>query len=161
MPKSTEMVDRQIALSTISSVFAGFSFTALSLLLGLSSDELIERIKNTTIMSDKVQRIMYSIVYLVISDIFSLYFILGLNEISFIDRQTQSVVDFIIYGFSVGTMMIGMGYFVRCVFELYDLVKKIYDQKQTNNDNIQKALEEKKNNQALLRRYGDNEEDDC
>ena len=45
VPSSSEMVQRQIDYVTISTVFAGFSFTALGLLLGLSSEKLIERIK--------------------------------------------------------------------------------------------------------------------
>ena len=46
IPDSNDMSSRQIDFITIGTVFAGFSFTALGLLLGLSSEKLIERIKN-------------------------------------------------------------------------------------------------------------------
>lgn len=42
IPSLEEMASRQIDYITISTVFAGFSFTALGLLLGLSSEKLIE-----------------------------------------------------------------------------------------------------------------------
>lgn len=45
LPDTTLMVDRQIDFITISTVFAGFSFTALGLLLGMSSEQLIKKRK--------------------------------------------------------------------------------------------------------------------
>ena len=68
IPSSDDMVGRQIDFITISTVFAGFSFTALGLILGMSSEKLIERVKNTNIISDKVDRIITSIVFFIMSE---------------------------------------------------------------------------------------------
>ncbi len=142
IPNSENMADRQIAFTTISTVFAGFSFTALGLLLGLSSEKLIERIKNTTIVMDKVKRILTSIVYFIVSVVFSLFFILGLNEVFFPAGEIYDNATSILYVLSVGTMIVGMGYFVCCVCELYDLVKRIYDFNKDGNEQMERAMKE-------------------
>lgn len=126
IPSSKEMISRQIDYITISTVFIGFSFTALGLLLGLSSERLIEKIRNTNIIMDKVGRIISSIVFFILSVVVSLFFVLGLDS-SLIDNiDVLSVVDSILYVLCVGYLIGGIAYFIYSVYELYDLVKRIY-----------------------------------
>jgi len=127
IPISTEMISRQIDYITISTVFAGFSFTALGLLLGLSSEELIERIKNTNIIMDKIERIISSIVYFILSVAVSLFFVLGLNDSLIGNADILSIVDNVLYILSVGYLIGGIAYFIYSVYELYDLVKRVYE----------------------------------
>ena len=126
IPTSEKMIERQIDYITISTVFAGFSFTALGLLLGLSSEKLIEKIRNTNIIMDKVGRIIMSIVFFILSVIVSLFFVLGLNKSLITNIQILLLVDCILYIFSIGYLIGGIGYFIYTVYELYDLVKRIY-----------------------------------
>lgn len=151
IPNSEEMVDRQIAFTTISTVFAGFSFTALGLLLGLSSEKLIDRIKNTSIVMDKVKKILISIVYFIVAVVVSLFFILGLDEAIFINDNIYEVGTSFIYVFGVGSMIVGIGYFIFCVYELYDLVKRIYNYNKDSNKQLKSAMEEVENSQKKLR----------
>ena len=67
MPSDEDLISRNIDLITINTVFVGFSFTALGLLLGLSSETLIEKIKNTNIIMHKVGRIINSIIFFILS----------------------------------------------------------------------------------------------
>ena len=127
IPMQIEMVDRQIDFVTISTVFAGFSFTALGLLLGMSSEKLIELIKNTSIIFMKVSRIIISIVFFILSVVVSLYFILGLNSSLINDAKILEVTNSILYVIGVGYLIGGIAYFVYAVFELYDLLKRIYE----------------------------------
>ena len=53
MPTGDILIQRQIDYITISTVFAGFSFTTLGLLFGMSSERLIEAIEGTSIMNQK------------------------------------------------------------------------------------------------------------
>lgn len=143
IPSTEEMISRQIDYITISTVFAGFSFTALGLLLGLSSEKLIEKIKNTNIILDKVNRIIGSIVYFILSVIASLFFVLGLNSVLASDKYMQIIVDSILYVFSVGYLVGGLVCFVYAVYELYDLIKRIYGyNKKEINKNIVMAKAE-------------------
>ena len=126
IPDSDHMVDRQIALITISTVFAGFSFTALGLLLGLSSEKLIEKIRRTDIIIKKVNRIVMSIVFFVLSVIVSLCYILGIQEFLFVDTEYYDVANAIIYVVGIGFLIFGIGYFVYSVVGLYDLISRVY-----------------------------------
>lgn len=152
IPDSNDMSSRQIDFITIGTVFAGFSFTALGLLLGLSSEKLIERIKSTSIITNKVNRIITSIIFFVLSVVISLFFILGLNvsmfeKISFFDK-----VNSFFYVIGVGYLILGIIYFSYSVYELYDLIKRVYDYNQSNvNIQINKAKEEMENNKKALR----------
>ena len=145
VPTAGKMVERQLDYITISTVFAGFSFTSLGLLLGLSSEKLIEKIRNTDIIMNKVGRIMKSIIFFILSVIVSLFFVLGLNKSLISNVQISSVIDSILYIFSVGYLIGGIGYFIYAVYELYDLVKRIYgyNKEETNKmlDKIQAEME--------------------
>ena len=137
VPSTEDMVSRQIDYITISTVFAGFSFTALGLLLGLSSEKLIEKIKNTNIILDKVNRIIGSIVYFILSVVASLFFVLGLDNVFTNNKYVLIIVDGILYIFSVGYLVGGIVCFVYAVYELYDLIKCIYSyNKKEINKNI-------------------------
>ena len=126
IPTSDEMVSRQIDYITISTVFSGFSFTALGLLLGLSSEKLIEKIKNTDIILDKIGGIISSIVAFILSVTVSLIFVLGLDISLFSASPTLLVVDKLLYVLGVGYLIGGIVYFVHAVYELYDLIKRVY-----------------------------------
>lgn len=156
IPTAEEMIPRQIDYITISTVFAGFSFTELGLLLGLSSEKLIEKIKNTKIIMDKVGRIISSIVFFILSVAVSLFFVLGLNGSLIDNAEVLSVVDSILYVFSVGYLIGGIAYFIYAVYELYDLVKRVYgyNQKETK----QKIAIAKAELEATRKKMRDSEE---
>lgn len=132
IPTNDIMVERQIDFITINTVFIGFSFTALGLLLGLSSEKLIERIKDTTIIMDKV-RIITSIEFFVMSVVISLFFVLGLDIFLFKKVAYLSLADNFLYILGVGYFIIGMIYFIYSVYELYDLIKRVYRFNANNN----------------------------
>lgn len=149
IPDSNDMSSRQIDFITIGTVFAGFSFTALGLLLGLSSEKLIERIKSTSIITNKVNRIITSIIFFVLSVVISLFFILGLNVSMFEKTSFFDKVNSFFYVIGVGYLILGIIY---SVYELYDLIKRVYDYNQSNvNIQINKAKEEMENNKKALR----------
>ncbi len=152
IPDSNDMSSRQIDFITIGTVFAGFSFTALGLLLGLSSEKLIERIKSTSIITNKVNRIITSIIFFVLSVVISLFFILGLNVSMFEKTSFFDKVNSFFYVIGVGYLILGIIYFSYSVYELYDLIKRVYDYNQSNvNIQINKAKEEMENNKKALR----------
>lgn len=146
VPSSKEMSDRQVDFITISTVFAGFSFTALGMLLGLSSEKLIEMIRNTSIITSKVSRIITSIIFFILSVMISMFFILGLNDSIFGNTSYFNNANCFIYVLGIGYLILGIIYFICSVYELYDLISKIYYFNNKNVSNqISKAKEEMKN----------------
>lgn len=159
VPDSNSMSDRQIDFITISTVFAGFSFTALGLLLGLSSEKLIERIKNTSIIAGKVNRIITSIIFFILSVVISLFFVLGVNESIFGNTSLLDSANSFIYVIGVGYLISGIAYFVYSVYELYDLIKRVYSFNRSNTSSqIQKAKEEMEKNKKALENANFDEE---
>ncbi|QHI72889.1 hypothetical protein [Aminipila terrae] len=123
----TNIYDYKFNLFTISSVFAGFSFTVLGILLSISSEEMIGRLKNTGIISNKAKKIMNSAILFCMSSIFSLSFIIGLDCI-FINLLGH---EKFIHGFmsisELGYLLVGIVCFIYAVKEIYSLIVKAYD----------------------------------
>lgn len=154
IPVADEMVSRQIDYITISTVFAGFAFTALGLILGLSSEQLIEKIKNTSIIMDKVSRIIWSIVFFILSVVVSLIFVLAPNPVISCPENITTTMNNVLYVLGVGYMIVGIGYFVYSVYELYDLLKRIYGyNRNITNKKISVAKEQMENTRRKMREF--------
>ncbi len=148
IPDPKDLVDLQVDFITISTVFAGFSFTTLGLLLGLSSEKLIERIKDTSIVSRKVDKMMTSITYFLISVFVSLIFILGVNESIFGNLPIFDGINSLLYVIGIGYLFFGIVTFIISVYGLYDLIKRIYQFNRNKSlqkiEAARKTFEEKK-----------------
>ena len=89
IPSDKDMADYQFNMFTISSVFAGFAFTMLGMLLGMSSENLIKRIRKTDIITHKCEKIVFCLICFCSSGIFSLVLILGIDV--FLDKILKKV----------------------------------------------------------------------
>ena len=78
LPK--DMVDYQFNIVTIVSVFAGFSFSVLGLLISLASTKLMKKLEQTNILSSNCRIIIWSIVMFMGSFFMSLYFLVGIDQ---------------------------------------------------------------------------------
>lgn len=126
VPDQRDMIDRQIDYITISTVFAGFSFTSLGLLLGMSGERLIIQVKNTSIIANKVNRIVTSIIFFLLSFFVSMLFVLGINESLFGQVSFYVQITNWIYVLGVLFLFLGVAYFCFSVYELYDLIKRVF-----------------------------------
>ncbi|SEI54473.1 hypothetical protein SAMN02910453_0768 [Lachnospiraceae bacterium A10] len=126
IPKPEDTIELEIDFITISTVFIGFAFTSLGILLGLSSEKLIQRIKDTKIIIRKVARIIESIIFLMISIAVSLYYVLGLDMLFGNDSIELSNVNKVVYVIGLCFLVIGIIYYAASIYELYDLIKRIY-----------------------------------
>lgn len=127
IPALDIVIQMEINLITISTVFIGFAFTSLGILLGMSSEKLIQRIKDTSIVMSKVLKIARSIVFLLVSVMISLYFVLGINRFLFKEESTLGMVDQSIYVIGLGSLVIGVIFYALSIYELYDLIKRTYE----------------------------------
>jgi len=159
----TDMVGYQFNVFTISTVMAGFSFTSLGTLLGLSSETLMKKLENTTIIINKSQRIVGSLLCFCASGLISLFFVIGLDNLlgralMKIDiNNWQMIINFI---FLLGLVFLGAGivYFIWSVYEIYDLIVRIYSCNAKKykameieyKEEIEKAMERHKSTDASM-----------
>lgn len=120
IPCMEELVNYQFNLFTVSSVFAGFSFTTLGILLGMSSEKVMERLQNTTVITNKSKKIVMSLWFFSLSCFISLAFIIGILVVF------PLLLQRILYYLGILSLVLGIFYFVLSVNAMYDLVKKIY-----------------------------------
>lgn len=124
IPNGQNLIDRELDFITISTVFAGFAFTTLGLLMSFSSENYIKKIRNTNIIPKKVNRIIVSIVYFVLSVIVSLVVVLDFEKIF---GEYTLIINHLSYIISIGYLIMGMIYFVLSVKFLTNLISRIYN----------------------------------
>ena len=126
IPAQEKMIDTQTNLFTICSVFAGFSFSILGLIMGVFSEKVIEKLKGTTLVERKCNCIMQSIIYFCISGFISLIFISGLNIYLEGIIKTREIINNVLYINGIGFLLWGMIYFIAAVKNLLLIIEKIY-----------------------------------
>ncbi len=128
---SQDMVGYQFNLFTISSVLAGFSFTVLGMLLGMFSEKMMDKIKETSIVTRKCKKVANSLLLFCVSGFVSLCFIVRLDiaiERIFIKIGSDKA-EFFINGFfllGIICLFLGIVYFLISVYEIYGLIKSVY-----------------------------------
>ncbi len=126
-----DMVGYQFNIFTISTVLAGFSFTSLGTLLGLSSETLMKKLDDTSIIINKSKKIVDSLLYFCCSGLISLFFIIGLDQLIIrIINKTEIINPNVILNFifllGIMFLVLGVVYFIISVYEMYDLIKRVY-----------------------------------
>lgn len=133
LPNAIDMVDFQFNMFTISSVLAGFSFTTLGILLGMSSETLMDKLKNTTIITDKSEKIVMSLLEFCFSGLISLLFVIGIMDLLYVKPARK-----ILFFYGELSLLVGLIYFLISVYEIYGLIKTIYGV------NVKKAEDKRK-----------------
>lgn len=130
MPGPEQMEDFQFNLITVSTVFAGFSLTVLGMLLGMFSEPMVEKLKDTNIVTRKSSKLMNSVIAFCGSGIISLLFIVRIDR--FINGNEIELFNKIIeYFFTLGIVLMGIGiiYFISSTIGVFQLISRIYTNK--------------------------------
>lgn len=129
MPDSGQMEDFQFNLITVSTVFAGFSLTVLGMLLGMFSEPMVEKLKDTNIITRKSSKLMNSVIAFCGSGIVSLLFIVRVDQ--FIGGAGKELFKIIEYSFVLGIVLMAIGiiYFISSTIGVFQLISKIYTKK--------------------------------
>lgn len=120
-PSVKEIIEYQFNFFTTITVLAGFSFTALGILISLSGNIVIEKLKDTSIVHKLYLNILNSILFLICSSIISLLFILGIINI-----VKMEIVKKCLYSIECGFMVLGILYFVYALLILLKILKKLF-----------------------------------
>lgn len=124
IPNGQNLIDRELDYITISTVFAGFAFTTLGLLMGFSSETYIKKIRNTNIIPKKVNSIIVCILYFLFSVVASLVVVLDFGKIF---GKYKLIINHFSYIMSIGYLVMGMIYFSFSVKFLANLISRIYN----------------------------------
>lgn len=158
-----KMDNFQANIMTVSTVFAGFSFTVLGIVMGMSSEKIIEKVKETGVMKRRCDIIAKSIIAFVVSSSLSLFSILKLDQSIIMRFLTYYKIE-LSYAYvknqlwiiEIGFLIIGIILFVRAVYEMVFLINIIFN---VNAENARKKIEEyKKAENNLKSKIVDNEE---
>lgn len=126
IPDNDQMLEYQFNLFTIASVLAGFSFTVLGLLSGVFSEKMVEKLKNTTIVTDKSRKIVSSIIWFGISAFISLIFIIGIVDFASGENKCLIIIKELLFVGEIISIFVGLTYFLRATKGVYFLIQKIY-----------------------------------
>lgn len=146
VPGENSMLDFQFNIITIVSVFAGFSFTVLGLLISMSSTDAMEKLRETNILSNSCKVITNSIIFFLLSFFVSLYYVLGINN--YLRKLVRAVkgsialfeqIDQILFLYGILLMIIGILLFAFSVYKMVVLMNYIFND---NKKRVQKTLKD-------------------
>lgn len=126
VPNDDEIVDFQFGLITVSTVFAGFSLTTIGMLLSMFSEPMMQRLKDTSIVTRKSEKLMKSIMYFCASGLISLIFILRVDlQIVSVPICGEVIVKYM-FDFCVLFLIAGILYFVVSTVGVFRLISIVY-----------------------------------
>lgn len=120
---------------TVCSVFAGFSFTVLGLLISLSSTKTMEVLKETTIMLRHCNIVADSIVMFIISTLISLMIVFVAYSKFVVDICSKfllfdlhEAIRQFLYMICVGYLVYGIILFIISIKNMIVIMKKIFEE---------------------------------
>jgi hypothetical protein len=145
--KEEDMKNYQFNLITIDTVFAGFSFTVLGMLISFASTEMMQQLKETHILTNQCNNIADSIIMFIISSIISLWFIFAMysNAIYWICDNIEisqlhiKIVE-ILFTLEIGYLLYGILLFVISVKGMVMLMRKIFEKDIRNGESKAKKF---------------------
>lgn len=129
LPASISMLDFQLNIITIVTVFAGFSFSVLGLLISLSAAKIMEKLIETSILEESCKIITKSIIVFMLTFFFALYFISGIYL--FIER-ILNLSRVLMYSLEVGYLLLGIIIFLRSVYRMVYMLHYIFADNKKN-----------------------------
>ena len=149
-----DMQNFQFNIITITTVFAGFSFSVLGVLISLSSTSVMERLKETSELKTSCNVITDSIVFFMVTFFWALFFILGFEQ-PFI--AIFRIRKGYLFSVEMGHLLYGIILFLRSVYRMAYMIHYIFSDSQRKADkelkdfsasvkNIKKEMENFKSN---------------
>lgn len=159
LPK--DMIDYQFNIVTIVSVFAGFSFSVLGLLISLASTKLMKKLEQTNILSSNCRIIIWSIVMFMGSFFMSLYFLVGIDQFVlnlFKGAAINKYLNNQLYVIGLEYLFAGVMFFSVSVYKMSYMVQYIFADVQKEADKKIQAFHIAKDKFKSCERAGDEDE---
>ncbi|WP_313074738.1 hypothetical protein [Lacrimispora sp.] len=141
-----DMVGYQFNIFTISTVFAGFAFTSLGTLLGMSSENLMIKLKDTTVITDKSKIIVESLLYFCMSGFISLFYVVGIDGllkrtvIKLFKINPDPILNFVFLS-GIVFLVVGIIYFIISVRGVYELIIRVYGSNTKKYEKMKEAFD--------------------
>lgn len=116
--KQLESESLQLSLFVVSSIFIGFSTTALVIFSVLSSHKMVVKVAQTSVMSEKISRFTKSLKCMAVSMIIFLSSIFGIFDFLKISRLLL-VVGLLLF-------LIGFTHYLMVLYDLIKMLKILY-----------------------------------
>lgn len=142
LPAPITMLDFQLNIITIVTVFAGFSFSVLGLLISLSSAKIMEKLSETSILEESCKIITKSIIVFMLTFFVALYFISGIYL--FIEN-TLNLNRSLIYSLEIGYLLLGIIIFLHSVYRMVYMLHYIFKDNQKDVITKKQVYEEAEN----------------
>ena len=129
---------------TMNSILSGFSLTNLGILISISSDQLVEKLKGTDILIKRNTLISHSICFGSISIIASLLFVLNIN-IPLVPYLSTMFYNYL-FTVEISSLFLSIVFFLLSIKKMIELLTYIYvPKKQYTCDKIERIQEQMKN----------------
>lgn len=121
-------------LLTVASILAGFMFTGLGLLISVSDQDIIKKLRSTSIMDKKNGRIITGLWFNIMSIFLALIFILDLEKLlrvlDFQYKISPYLIDFLAV-FELICLIYGLIFFALSVKDINKVLDTIQESKKT------------------------------
>lgn len=126
IPNEEKMVEFQFDLITVSTVFAGFSLTVLGMLLGMFSEPMMLKLRDTDIVTRKSKRLMRSVEYFCGSGIISLMYIVK-GDLYIVNGipKAESIIEYF-FICCILFVVLGIINFIASTIGVFQLITKVY-----------------------------------
>jgi len=136
------------SILTINSILSGFSLTNLGILISISGDQLVEKLKGTDILIQRNTLISHSISFGAISILASLMFVLDIN-IPILEKLTVTIYEYL-FIVEMLSLFLSIMFFLLSIKKMIQLLTYIYvPKKQYSYDKIKRIREQMKNSVKL------------
>lgn len=140
----SDKIEYHFNIITINSILSGFSLTNLGILISISSDQLIEKLKGTDILIKRNILISYSIVFGAISIFISLLFVLDFQVV--IKGRIIEIWNNFLFIVEILSLILSVLYFLLSLRKMIQLLSYMYIPRERYTeekiDRLKKSMEE-------------------
>ena len=131
----------QFDFLTVSSIFCGFALTNLGIIISISNEEIIKKLRNTNLLEIRNRIIKLSIAFSACSMVVSIIYICGVYEgllgaVNAISEQIEYFylyLDNMICIFGIISFLVSVFYFIWSLIKMIDLIDSVYKSKNRYN----------------------------
>lgn len=119
IPNAKDMNSYLFNLFTVSTIFAGFLFTSMGLLLSVCTEQIIRKFEGTDILLSKIRSIINGIIFFCIAGIIALISIAGIFS-------RISVLSDFFYISVLMNIAFGIYWFVVSTYNVYQFILRVF-----------------------------------
>lgn len=138
----------QYNILTITSILAGFSFSALALLVSISNHELVVKLRGTDLISKRSELVSQSIYGYLTAMLISIYLVSGINNtliegLKFMPDITYNIWHKLLVYVQIVVILYGTIYLIIATRKILTLINKINGVNSKKSDKVKNEIAKK------------------